>query len=136
MIGKLAFFDMEDLMRSSFRIVAVFFLLSILWSPVARSQYANFDECVDSEFELLADLTKAKSEGRDLREYLEERTGKEVDSDGEYLLWLFETRPIRTLSIVMLGKCALRYPDSSPFSEEDLAKMRAAEQQAKQKLRE
>lgn len=117
-------------------VIAVMLAFIVFWSPLGRAQYADFDECVKSELELLADLSKARSEGRNLREYLEARTGSKVGTDGEYLLWLFETRPTKTLGMVLVGKCALRYPESSPFSEEDLAKLRAAEEQAMQKLRE
>lgn len=113
----------------------VMLLSALFWPFPAHAQYANWDDCAKSELELIGDLSEARTEGRDLREYLEERTGAKLDADGEYMLWLFETRPAKTLATVMIGKCALLYPDSSPFSEDDLAKLREAEDKAMKELR-
>lgn len=122
-------------MRSTASAAAMLLSLALIWPPAAYSQYATWDECAKSELELIGHLSEARAEGRNLRQYLEERTGSKLGTDGEYLLWLFETRPTRTLATVLIGKCALRYPESSPFSQEDLAKMRAAEERAMQELR-
>ena len=122
-------------MKATIPILAALLLLALLSPLLAHAQYVNWDDCAKSELELIDDLSQARADGRDLRQYLAERTGADLNQDGEYLLWLFETRPTKTLATVMIGKCALLYPDSSPFSQEDLAKMRAAEEKAMQELR-
>lgn len=122
-------------MRRTSSAATIVLSLVLLWPSSAISQYANWDECSKSELELIGDLSDARAEGRNLRQYLEERTGSKLNTDGEYTLWLFETRPTKTLAMVMIGKCALLYPESSPFSQDDLAKMRAAEDMAMQELR-
>lgn len=122
-------------MRSTSCAATIALSLTLLWPLSAHAQYANWDECAKSELQLIEDLSEARAEGRDLRQHLEARTGSKLGADGEYLIWLFETRPTKTLATVMIGKCALRYPESSPFSQDDLAKIRAAEEKAMQELR-
>ena len=109
--------------------------LAIFLPSLSLAKYANWEECAKSEVQLLEKLAEVRDQGRDVRQYLEKRLGAKLDVDAEYLLWLFETRPTKKLAIVMMGKCALRYPDSSPFSKSDLDKMREAEEKAMQALR-
>lgn len=108
--------------------------LTLLQSAPSVAQYQNFDECAKAEVALIEKLVAVRSQGGNVRQYLEAALGSKLSVDAEYLLWLFETRPARLLAQALIGKCALAHPDSSPFSKHDLAKLREAQEQAMRRM--
>ncbi len=109
-------------------------LLATSLNEPAIAEYNSWEECSKSEVGGLEKLYKLKMEGHDLRSLMSENNTRELSTDEEYMIYLLENKNPKEMAIVLTAKCAMKYPDSSPFSKEDIEKMENASDEAMRKL--
>ena len=121
--------------RNGVSIGIIFFvLLFVNSSAFAETEYSNWDECSKNEVNGMNDLLKLRKDGYDLRVLLSDNNSRKLSTDEEYILYLIENKEPKKVAYSIMFQCAMRFPDSSPFSKEDIEKLKAVREEAIRKL--
>ncbi len=112
------------------------FLLLILFisNAFSETEYRDWDECSKNEIKGMNDLLKLKKDGYDLRTLLSDNNARKLSIDEEYIIYLLENKEPNKVAYSIIFQCAIKFPDSSPFSKEDLEKLKLEREKAIKKI--
>ena len=114
--------------------VSLICVYSLLLS-VSASEVHSFDNCLKYEVNLYEKLFEAKYQGGDVAEALDSIAPDTLsDRDRELMLYFVRTREPEAIAKAIAFRCALDYPDSSPFSQEQIRELRNVEREGIKEL--